>query len=83
MEVTACRRSLGKLHDLVVRGHGRIQITRRGCNQVCVLISQAELESLERALEILSQTSEFQVMSGEITSAAAETTEPINSAASA
>lgn len=83
IEVTACRRSLAKLHDLVVKGHGRIQITRRGSDHVCVLISQAELESLEHALEILSQTTEFQVMCGEVTRVAAETAEHLGTAAPA
>lgn len=70
IDLTACRRALGDLHELVTRGHGRVLITRRGCEEVCVLISQAELDALERALEILSETGDFQVMCGEITQAA-------------
>lgn len=74
IDVSACSRSIAKLHQLVVQGHGRIHIKRRGCEDICVLISHSELESLERALEILSQTNEFQQMSGHITQVATETT---------
>ena len=59
------------LHGRVARGHGRILITRDGCEDVCVLISKAELESLERALEILSDTPDFQAMCKTLASVAA------------
>ncbi|HSU69244.1 MAG TPA: hypothetical protein VLJ39_20330 [Tepidisphaeraceae bacterium] len=51
-----------ELHTRVSNGHGRIEITRDGCDDVCILISKAELESLERALEILSETPDFRTM---------------------
>jgi PHD/YefM family antitoxin component YafN of YafNO toxin-antitoxin module len=51
-----------ELHGRVASGHGRVVITRDGCDDVCVLISKAELESLEQALEILSSTPDFQAM---------------------
>ena len=50
------------LHGRVSQRHGRIEITADGCEDACVLISKAELESLERALEILAGTREFQSM---------------------
>jgi PHD/YefM family antitoxin component YafN of YafNO toxin-antitoxin module len=50
------------LHTRVANGHGRVEITRDDCDDVCILISKAELESLERALEILSETPDFQRM---------------------
>ena len=53
-------RSLEKLHEDVVRLKGRIEITRNGCDDCCILISKAELDSLEQALEILSNTSDVQ-----------------------
>ena len=62
LSVSQFRGALEELHDRVARGHGRIVITRDGCDQVCVLISRAELESLEQALEILSGTADFQAM---------------------
>lgn len=46
------RVNLFDLHAQVLRQSGRVRITRDG--QACVLMTQSELESLERALEILS-----------------------------
>jgi PHD/YefM family antitoxin component YafN of YafNO toxin-antitoxin module len=64
-------RSLEMLHDEVVRFKGRIEITRPGSSDRCVLISKAELDSLERALAILSDTDEVKAMSGVIAQLAA------------
>lgn len=57
-------------HANVARGHGRIEITRDGCDDVCVLISKAELDALERALEIFSQTPDFRSMCDHLASLA-------------
>ena len=62
LDVTRFRQAMAKLHEVVGCGKGRIEITRRGCEDVCVLISKCELESLEQALEILSQTAEYKAM---------------------
>lgn len=62
LSVTQFRTTVDELHGRVAQGHGRIVITRDGCDDVCVLISKAELESLEQALEILSGTADFQAM---------------------
>lgn len=70
-EVSHVGRSLGKLHEEVVRFKGRIEVTRDGCDDCCVLISKAELESLERALAILSDTDGVKAMSGQIAQLAA------------
>ena len=64
-----------ELHGRVAGGHGRIEITRDGCDDVCVLISKAELQSLEQALEILSATPDFQAMCKTLASVAASATE--------
>jgi PHD/YefM family antitoxin component YafN of YafNO toxin-antitoxin module len=64
-------RIVDDLHVRVSNGHGRIEITRDGCDDVCILISKAELESLERALEILSETPDFRTMCDSLTSVAA------------
>ncbi len=48
IDLTSCRRALSELHELVTKGHGRVQIKRRGCEDVCVLISQTELDAPER-----------------------------------
>ncbi len=64
-------RALETLHYEVVRYKGRIEITRNGCDDCCVLISKAELESLEQALAILSDTDGVKAMSGQIAQLAA------------
>jgi PHD/YefM family antitoxin component YafN of YafNO toxin-antitoxin module len=66
LDVTRFRRALANLHEVVGCGKGRVEVTRRGCEDVCVLISKCELEHLERALEILSETAEFRQMSTQI-----------------
>lgn len=67
--------AVDELHGRVARGHGRIEITADGCDDVCVLISKAELESLERALEILAETDDFRTMCQSLTSVAASALE--------
>lgn len=62
LDVTRFRQTLAKLHEAVGCGHGRIEVTRRGCQDVCVLISKCELEALERAIEILAETAEYKSM---------------------
>ncbi len=74
-EVRHVGRSLEKLHEDVVRFKGRIEITRDGCDDCCVLISKAELESLEQALAILSNTDGVRAMSGQIAQLAATVAE--------
>ena len=62
LDVTRFRQAMAKLHEVVGCGRGRVEITRRGCDDVCVLISKAELESLEQALEILSNSADYKSM---------------------
>lgn len=66
VDVTRFRRALTELHELVGCGKGRVEVTRRGCPDACVLISKAELESMERALQIFAESLEFQQMSSQI-----------------
>jgi PHD/YefM family antitoxin component YafN of YafNO toxin-antitoxin module len=62
LDVTRFRQALASFHEVVGCGRGRIEVTRRGCDDVCVLISKAELEALERALEILCESAEYKSM---------------------
>ena len=71
LELTRLRRALAKIHEQVSCRHGRVEVTRDGCEDVCVILSKAELESLERALEILSETTEFKSMCDTLTQVAA------------
>lgn len=64
-------RSLESLHDEVVRFKGRIEITRNGSLERCVLISKSELDSIESALAILSDTDGVKAMSERIAQLAA------------
>ena len=66
LDVTRFRRALADLHQAVGCGCGRVEVTRKGCDDVCVLISKAELESMERALQIFAETVEFAQMSEQI-----------------
>lgn len=73
LDVTQFRRALANLHELVGCEKGRVEVTRRGCDDACVLISKAELESLERALQIFAESAEFERMSRQIAEVVAAT----------
>lgn len=49
-----------ELHEGVCREKGRVEI--HDGNSICVLISKVELDALEQALEILSNTSDVRKM---------------------
>jgi PHD/YefM family antitoxin component YafN of YafNO toxin-antitoxin module len=72
-DVSLIAQSLHQLHEHVTRTLGRIEVTRPGSDERCVLISKQELESLERALEILSDTDDVRDMCGKIAQLAAAT----------
>ena len=59
VELTKVGRSIRRLHALVCSHGKRVEITRSDCDDVCVLISKKELDSLEAALEILSETAGY------------------------
>ena len=67
LDITRVRQTLARLHEQVACGHRRVQIKRRGCDDVCVMISKCELEALEQALEILSNCADYHQMSDELT----------------
>jgi hypothetical protein len=76
VELLQFRRALARHHAAVARGFGRIEITCPDRPDICVLISKTELESLEKALEILSATADYQAMCREIADCAAATCPP-------
>ena len=61
---------LARLHELVVQRRSRIEITRNGCDERCVIISKQELDSLEQALNILAETEGFKSMCDHVTEVA-------------
>ena len=72
-DVSLIASNLADLHEFVARTKGRVEITRPGTDERCVLISQEELQCLERALEILSDTDDVRDMCGQIAQLAAQT----------
>ena len=56
LDLERVRRELHVLHQHIARSWGRIEITASdGSDERCVLISKAELDTMERALEILCE----------------------------
>jgi hypothetical protein len=66
---------LESLHEHVTRTNGRVEITRRGTDERCVLISKEELFCLERALEILSDTDGVRDICHKLTAIAARSSD--------
>jgi hypothetical protein len=54
ISVPKAQEALANLHAQVVRGNGRIELTSDDVEGTSVLISKEELQSLEKALAILS-----------------------------
>ena len=55
-DVSIVASNLPSLHEYITRQNGRIELTRPGSDERCVLIAKEELTALEEALEILSAT---------------------------
>jgi len=72
-DATVVAPALESLHEHVARTRNRIEITRRGSDERCVLISKEELDCLERAIEILSDTDSVRDICHKIASLAART----------
>jgi hypothetical protein len=62
VDMTKVGRIIRKLHDQVVGQRRRVEITRAGCDDGLVMISRAELETLENTLAIFADTAEFNEM---------------------
>jgi PHD/YefM family antitoxin component YafN of YafNO toxin-antitoxin module len=69
-DVSVVAPALESLHEQVTRTKGRIEITRRGTDDRCVLISKEELDCLERAIELLSETDSYRDLAGQIAAVA-------------
>ncbi|MEO6437317.1 MAG: hypothetical protein ABIP55_16360 [Tepidisphaeraceae bacterium] len=72
-DVSLLAPNLASLHEHVTRTNGRIEITRPDSDERCFLLSKNELEALERALEILSNTDDVRDLRGKIAELAAAT----------
>ena len=71
------RWDLLKLYERIACQKGRVEIVSPGGECQCVLISKAELDSLERALEVLSDTEEVRALTQGIEQVA-QIAEPMN-----
>jgi len=72
-DLTTVAQSLRQLHEFVTAHNARIEITRPGSEQRCVLLSKTELDALERALEIFSDTDDVRDICHKIAHLAAVT----------
>lgn len=63
LNMTQAAKALRRLHAQICTDQRRVEITRRGCDDICVLLSRKELESLEQALQIFADTEAFLEMS--------------------
>ena len=75
MSVQEVRENLDDLLRMVVKGKQRVEIVD-GSNEHCVILSKAELDSLEKALGILSDTAEFRDICNSMSQLAAATSQP-------
>jgi len=66
VDVNEAKASMQDLFDQVSQNHARVLVASERGDQRCVLISEAELAGLERALEILSGTNDATQMRAEV-----------------
>ena len=62
LDVSHAQKELAKLYEKVARDKERVEITQPGTEQRCVIISKEELDSLERALEILADSDQVKAL---------------------
>jgi PHD/YefM family antitoxin component YafN of YafNO toxin-antitoxin module len=70
-DASVVAQSLAQLHEYVTRFNARIEITHGGGAERCVLVSKKELDALERAIEILSDTDDMRHVSEKLAHIAA------------
>lgn len=71
IDATAASSSLAELHRRITTEKSRVELTLDGSDQTCVIISQVELEGLERALELLSESDTYRAMASDLADIAA------------
>ena len=66
LNLAQVQNDLLKLYERIACQKGRVEIVSPGGECECVLISKAELDSLERALEVLSDSDDVRALTHEI-----------------
>jgi PHD/YefM family antitoxin component YafN of YafNO toxin-antitoxin module len=70
LDINHAQQELVKLYDRVASSRGRVELTKSDRpDDACIIISKRELESLERALQILSDTDEVKTLAHAISHA--------------
>ncbi len=67
LDVSQVAKDLAEMHEYVTSHDTRIEITHPGSNARCVLLSKRELDALERALAILSDTEDVRHITEKLT----------------
>jgi hypothetical protein len=62
MELADAAAVLGGLHERVCSQHSRVEITRPGSSEICVMLTKQELDMLEHAMDIFADTDAFEQM---------------------
>jgi len=75
MSLQEVRENLDYLVKLVVQGKRRVEMVDAS-GERCVLVSKTELDSLERAINILSETTDFKDICHSMNQLAAATAQP-------
>jgi PHD/YefM family antitoxin component YafN of YafNO toxin-antitoxin module len=70
-DVAVAAQTLAQLHEYVTSHDARVEITRAGSEERCVLVSRGDLEALERAVVILSNTADVRTISEKLAQLAA------------
>jgi PHD/YefM family antitoxin component YafN of YafNO toxin-antitoxin module len=71
-DVSVVAPALESLHGHITRTKGRIEISRPGTDERCVLISKEELACLEHAIELLSETDSYRAIANQVAAVAAD-----------
>lgn len=77
LDLARARRELAQLYTQVTKDKQRIEIADGDSADTCVIISKQELVTLERALEILSDTEGVRELSASLAQAAAAAERPV------
>jgi PHD/YefM family antitoxin component YafN of YafNO toxin-antitoxin module len=70
-DVAIAAQTLAQLHEYITTQDARVELTRAGSDERCVLVSKRDLDALERAVVILSNTEDMRTVSEKLAQLAA------------